>query len=1043
MISFKKIVLVAIVVVAIVGNITFSSRVLWSQEVQQDMQNALQTNEGNLINVRGTVKDERGDPLVGATVRIKNTTRGGKTDLDGRFSFDLKPTDIIVISSLGYETKELGLTEFITNGVAEINISLTPKAETIDEVVVIGYGVQNKKDVTGSVQNVTSKDFNTGAIVSPEQLFTGKSAGVNVTLNSGEPGTASTVRIRGGTSINAGNDPLYVIDGVPIDNSGVASSRNPLNLLNPNAIESITVLKDASSTAIYGSRGANGVIMITTKTGKKSGKDGKATFNVSYSGTFSVSVPTKTIPMLDAETFRKWVAVIDEGKLQNDPINKVINPDKVVVGSNGKSVYSTNWMNELTRVAFGHSHNVSISGGSQNLGYFASVGYQNQEGIVKGSQTEKVTLATTLNSSVLDEHLDINLNVKGAYTRDRFTNNGTIGNAASWNPTVPVNDPSDTRWGGYTEYPNDNGPKNPVSQLLQPEDYGKNIRSIGNLELLYKFHFFSDLGVKLNLAYDVSLGERTWFKPSTMREQSVDSGRVRRESPFKFSKLLEAYLVYNKKFTDFSLDAVAGYSYQDFTAEYPSFEGYKLSTNTFGYNSVTPARERDINTSYEANKLISFWGRVNFSLFDKYLLTATIRSDGSSRFGPENKWGIFPSGSLAWQILKEFPMLKEELEMSEFKLRISAGLTGNQEIGNYKYLGTYTLGDDKTGYNIDGRYVQSLRPNGYDPGLKWEETFTLNGGIDFGFLDDRINGSIDVYWKRTNDLLFEATAIQPSLANQILTNIGSFENIGVELSLVAYPIVTTDFQWEVSLNTAFNKQTIVQLENSDPNFIGYLRGGIGGGVGNNIQVLKVGQPIDAFLVYKQKYDSNGKPFNDRTDYNKDGFVNNRDFYEDVNGDGTVDEKDRVPFGKPAPDVTIGLTNKMTFFDALDVSFTLRASIGNYVYNSVAAQGTNFERVTGAILNNLHSKITEVQFRKPQYFSSHFVEDASYLRLENITVSYRFFLPGTPYSIRAYITGQNLFVITGYSGLDPENPSGIDTSYYPRSLSTVVGLDLNF
>lgn len=974
------------------------------------------------ITVNGKVTDASDNlGLPGVSIQEKGTSKGGITDFDGNYSLTVAEGATLVFSYIGYMPQEITVGNQTT-----IDIALEVDATELSEVLVIGYGQQEKGDVTGVVEAVDAKEFNKGAIVSPDQLITGKIAGVQITSNSGEPGGQTSIRIRGGTSINASNEPLYVIDGVPIDNSphnpgGFSDGRNPLNFLNPSDIETFTVLKDASATAIYGSRGANGVIIITTKRGNAGSKT-----SVTYDGYTSIATLASDIDVLNAEQFRNVVTAKAPNKL--DQLGNA----------------NTNWFDESLQTAIGQSHNLSITGGGENMGYRVSVGHLDLDGILKTSNTQRTSFSLNYNHSLLNDALTINTNLKTSLTKDRFAPN-TVGAAYVFDPTQPVRD-ANSPWGGFFEFENDLAPDNPVSSLEQTQDFGEAFRSIGNMEFEYKLPFVDGLSAKLNLGYDITNGDRGRFQPSTLRGQSVDNGEVRTENYKRQNLLMDAYVNYKRELGSINsnFDVTLGYSYQDFTNEFPSFRAWDLDTDIFGLNSTSPASEFIASTSIQENRLISFFGRVNYSFKDRYLLTVTMRRDGSSRFGEENRWGMFPSAALAWRVLDEEFATSLTSIFSDLKFRLGYGITGNQEIGNYRFLATYSQGDAMASYQFGDRFISTLRPNGYDAGLKWEETSSFNAGLDFGFWDGRITGSMEYYIKNTNDLLFEvAVPSGANLTNILLTNIGEVRNNGFEFSIDGILIDKKDFDWSLGMNFAINRNEILGLDQiNDPNFEGYATGGISGGVGNNIQILRVGQPVNSFYVYEHLLDDNGNPLVDGVDHNGDGTIDLADMYRNINGDEIVNDNDKRPYKDPAPGLLFGLTSQM-YYKNFDLSMTMRGSLGAEVYNNIASNNGYFNRVATEIVpNNVHTSALVTNFNAPQYFSDYYIEDASFLRMDNITLGYTA-RQIKNLNLRVYSTVQNLFVLTDYSGLDPETNNGIDNNLYPRSRTFILGVNVSF
>lgn len=972
--------------------------------------------------ISGQITNEAGEPIPGATIVVKGKALGTVSNPDGSYVLKGIPANAtIIFSFIGMVTQEIAVGKKTT-----INVVLKELAIGVEEVVVIGYGVQKKQDATGSVQGVSSKDFNNGLVLAPEQLLTGKVAGLSITANGGEPGAASQIRLRGGTSINAGNEPLFVIDGVPIDNSGgFSSSRNPLNSINPSDIKDITVLKDASATAIYGSRGANGVIIINTKRGM-TGKKGVQ--EVNFNSYVSMSNIDKTYDVLSADEFRNYITQNASSRLS-------------MLGN-----ANTNWQDEIYRTAITHSEDLSVTGGAEKMGYRLSLGYQSQEGIIKSSSTERISSALSLNHLLFDDRVEVASNVKMSITNDDFADGGAIGSALSLDPTLPVY-ADNNDFGGFYEYPQQKTPNNPLALLEMRQNKAYGIRSLGNIDLSYKLHFCQNIKLKMNLGYDVSSGLHQSFIPILAKgdvQNGTDNGEIHKESYFRFSKLMETYLNWNQEFKEISskFDVVGGYSYQDFRSEYMGLRSIDLTSDVLGLNSTAPATTLYNSTGKDGNKLISFFGRFNYGFHDRYLLTATVRTDGSSRFSESKRWGVFPSVSTAWRITEESFFRKSTLSktISNLKLRLGWGITGNQEIGNYRYMPTYTLGDSRVMAQFGNRFLTTLRPNGVDKDLKWEETSQVNIGLDYGIFNNRISGSFEWYKKNTNDLLFTVSVPQPYLNTQILTNIGSVENTGIEFTLDTYPIAKKNVNWNVSFNIAHNKNKITGLDNNiDPDFRGYEVGGIGGGTGNTIQLLKVGEEAYSFFVYEHIIE-NGQPI--YKDMNSDGIVNAQDLYKDQNNDGTINEFDKIIKGSPAPKLVLGISSNLTV-NKFDFGFSLQGNIGNNVYNNVASQRMATQQITSEnVPRNILRKALEINFAQPQYLSDYFIEDGSFLRLQNITLGYNINLSRTKSNARIYFTGQNLLVLTEYSGLDPEN-TGIDNNLYPRSRTFLVGLNLNF
>lgn len=966
-----------------------------------------------------------GSAIPGVSIIVKGTSNGVSSDADGNFSITAGPNDILVFSFIGMTKQEI-----VVGNQTSISVAMTEDLTQLSEVVVVGYGVQEKKDVTGVVTAVKTESFNKGAIASPDQLISGKIAGVQITQNSGEPGGGSTIRIRGGTSISAGNEPLYVIDGIPVDNVGFPGGRNPLNFINANDIETFTVLKDASAAAIYGSRAANGVIIITTKRGKA----GSAP-QVTYDGYFTVSSVAKKLDVFNAEEYRNLVSAYSPSAIIDS-----IDP-----------VASTDWQDEVLRTATGQSHNISLTGGSEKTGYRLSVGNFQLDGIIKTSSTERTSLMFGFDQKLLNEDLTISANIKTSQTKDRY-NGGGIGGANNMAPTQPIYD-NTSPYGGFWEWTAPLGTKNPVAEIELTKHNGSAYRTNGNIQFDYKFSsLVPGLRANLNLGTDIINSQRKFFQPSYLRSQVTGGnlGEIQLETIRRTTPLLEFYLNYENRIEsiDAKYDVTAGYSYQDFISDQYGSNGRELESNDYLYNDPSVAGVTAAWSNPQESRLISFFGRVNFAVKDKYMLTASVRRDGSSRFGPSNRWGFFPAVALGWRIYDEKFFEPLQNSLSSLKLRVSYGVNGNQEFGNYLFLSTYGLSNTFAQYQLGDAFYRTLRPTGVDPSIKWEQTESLNIGLDFGVLNDRITGELEFYNKDTKDLLFVVNVpAGTNVTNRVLTNIGSVRNRGIELTLNSVVMDKGDFSWNLGVNVAHNKNTIISLDGSDdPNFKGYESGGISGGVGNNIQVLKVGYPVGTFRVYKHKY-ANGKPLVDGVDHNEDGFINDADMYEDVSGDGQVNDEDRRPGKNANPKVLLGLTSNMTYKN-FDLSFTLRGSFGNYAYNNVASANAFYGKIQGFTISpeNMPVSVLNTNFSDPQFFSDYYVENASFVRMDNITLGYSV-KQFSKAKIRVYATAQNLFVLTKYSGIDPEFSGGIsggiDNNAYPRSRSFVFGVNIGF
>lgn len=980
------------------------------------------------IAVKGHVKDTTGEPVIGANVLVKGTTNGTITDFDGNFMLNVPKDAILSVSFVGYKSAEV-------KAASTVMVTLEDDSQVLDAVVVIGYGSVKKNDMTGSVTAIKPDKLNKGLITNAQDMMTGKIAGVSVISKGGAPGEGATIRIRGGSSLTAENDPLIVIDGLAMDNKGVKGLANPLSMVNPNDIESFTVLKDASATAIYGSRASNGVIIITTKKGQAGARP-----TISYDGNVSVSTVKSTVDVMDGDQFRSF-------------IKDIWGEDSEAYSKLGNA--NTDWQKEIFRPAVSTDHNLTISGGLKNMPYRVSFGYTNQNGIVKTSKFERYTASVSLAPSFFEDHLKVNANLKGMIAKNRYADGSAVGSAVSFDPTQSVrsDDPYHQYYfDGYFQWNTDasslnddtwkrtfnsNAPGNPVALLEEKDDRAISKSLIGNLELDYKFHFLPDLHAHVNGGMDLSTGKQ-YTDVSPYSSTNNYYGSYGWEQKDKYNLSLNAYLQYSKDFTDkHRFDVMAGYEWQHFhdTSDQEYWGLYPLSNNV-----VENRGQRYNNTSSGSateSYLVSFFGRVNYTLLDRYLFTATVRQDGSSRFHKNNRWGLFPSFALGWK-LKEEAFLKDVDVLSDLKLRLGYGITGQQNInsGDYPYLAVYETNKDGAYYPILGEGT-TYRPNAYNPDLKWEKTTTYNVGLDFGFLNNRINGAVDYYYRKTTDLLNSVfVSAGTNFKNKVLSNVGSLENSGIEFSINSKPVVTTDWTWDLGFNITYNKNEITKLTTGDSeNYYVAAGDNIGGGRDMKAMAHAVGHPASSFYVYQQVYDENGKPIENE-------FV-------DRNGDGTINGDDRYFYKKPTADVLMGLTSRLSY-KSWDFSFSLRASLNNYVYNSVEAGGSDCNPTSvysfGALNNRpLMGVANNIQNLKDNtLLSDYFVQNASFMKCNNITLGYSFKkLFGAPIGGRVYAAVQNVFTITKYKGLDPEVEKGLDNNIYPRPLTTLIGLSLNF
>ncbi|BAV09032.1 iron complex outermembrane recepter protein [Filimonas lacunae] len=943
--------------------------------------------------ISGTVTNAEKKPMEGVSVIIKGKNKGTQTKADGTFTIIANAGDSLTFEYVGYAIQTAG-----TNS-SSINIHMAADKQVLNDVVVIGYGTRSKKDLTGSVATVSSKDFQQGAVTTPDQLVTGKVAGVVITSNGGAPGAGGTIRVRGGTSLSASNNPLIVVDGIPLTNDAVSGVSNPLSLINPNDIETFNILKDASATAIYGNRASNGVIIITTK----SGSSGKLKLN--FNSVVSQSVKRNEVDVLNADQYRTLVN------------EKGTDAEKAMLGK-----ANTNWQDEIYQKAFGGDYNLNATGGVKKLPYRLSAGYTYQDGILKTSNMKRGSVALNLTPSFFNNTLKVSINLKGVYQKTRFANEGAIGAAIGFDPTQPVH--VSNQYGNFYEWVDAGGtpiqlaPKNPLGQLLLNSGLSDVYRSIGSIKLDYKLPFFPAITATVNAGYDISKTNGNTFIPAYAALSYQKQGSMTEYTQRRKDKLLDFYLLYTKdlKEIDSRMDATVGYSYQDFFRGSPAYP-YR---DAYGNILSTPIADSSRNT------LLSVFARVNYTFKNKYLLTASVRRDGTSRFAKNNRWGNFPSAAFAWKA-KEEKFLKNVTALSDFKVRAGFGITGNQEVGSYyPYLPIYTKGSDNVQYPFGDTTLITYRAEPYDPNIKWETTTAWNAGIDFGFLKNRITGTLDVYYKKTKDLLADVRlAAGANLSNHVLTNVGNIESKGIELAINANVIDKGPFTWRVSYNISYNNNKILKLSNvKDSTSEGILTGGISGATGNTIQVNTVGYAPQTFYVYKQVYDQNGNPVEGV--YNKSSSGDLLYRYKSAN-----------------PKVTMGFTSQMSY-KKWDMSFVVRSNIGNYVYNNVKSGGGAYNSVsTGAgYIGNVNADYLHTRFQNSQFFSDYYVENASFLRMDNVSLGYNFgkILRNTA-SLRLSATVQNVFVITKYSGLDPEIASGIDNNPYPKPRIYSVGINL--
>nr|WP_236263939.1 TonB-dependent receptor [Dysgonomonas sp. Marseille-P4677] len=954
--------------------------------------------------VTGTVIDETGEPIIGAVVKVSETTLGTTTDFDGRYSINLpEDKNQLEYSYLGYETQIVTVSSGKT-----FNITLQPKEQLMNEVIVIGYGTQQKKDLTGSITSVSSKDFNQGLINSPEQLINGKVAGVQIVSSSGSPTSGSTIRIRGGASLNASNDPLIVLDGVPLETGGISgNSGNFLSMINPADIENMTILKDASSTAIYGSRASNGVIMITTKKGSKGLK-------IDVSTTHSVQQLIKYSSTLNADEYRSVINSIGT------------DAQKALLGNQ-----NTTWNDEIFQLAYGTDNNVSVSTSiTKNMPIRLSAGYYNQNGILQTDNAERFTGSITLSPSLFNDHLKINVNAKGSVNNNRFANTGAIYNAAAYNPTIGVYS-GNNDFGGYNEplEPSKGTPSiagqvvNPVGLLKQYDSKSDVKRFVGNFDADYKFHFLPELRAHMVLGYDYAKGKGNISVPAEAAQYYTTGGRNYGYGPQeKDNQLFTFYLNYAKDLKDIKskIDFTAGYDYQ------------KWKSRSEFYQEVNVAGEIQSAVAATDNRhtLLSYYGRLNYTFDSRYLLTATVRQDGSSRFSKDNRWSTFPSVALAWRI-KEENFLKNADALSNLKLRLSYGITGQQDgVDDYSYIPRYTISQDGAQYLFGDKYYYTYRPEAYVPDLKWESTQSYNIGLDFGLFNNKLSGEIDYYTRKTKDLL--ATVPSPAGANfdkNVTTNIGNMKSEGIELTLNGVLIDSKDWGWNVAYNMTWQKMKITNLSlvkgaKTPITYVGATSGG------NYLQIMKEGYTPYTFYLYKQVYDDNGKPIEGK--------------YEDLHKDELTNSDDRYAAGSPIPDFLFGMNSQLRY-KKWSLGFSLRASVGAKVFNNNAMKLGASEVLSWntAQINNLSKSYLETGFKNLQYLSDYYLESGDFLKMDNISLGYNFgkISPWCSLNITGMV--QNAFTITGYSGVDPEIYQGIESSFYPRARVYSINVGLQF
>lgn len=948
--------------------------------------------------VSGLVTErDTGMPIPGVNVIIKGTSTGTTTNFDGEYTLTgVNLDDVLVFSYVGFASQEIPYT-----GQETINVVLSSDAALLEEVVLIGYGATTQQDATGAVEQISAEEFNQGAIVSPEQLIAGKSAGVRITSGNGAPGGGAEIRIRGGSSLSANNSPLIVVDGMPLDQRGVQGVRNQLNAINPHEIEDFVVLKDASATAIYGSRASNGVILITTKKGKE---DSELKF--SYDLKTSVGTVTDYVDVLNADQFRDLIASTPGTDLE-------------LLGES-----NTDWQEEIYQTSVGAIHNLTLTQGFDDFYYRVNYNNTSQTGVLKTDLYERNALNVALNADLLDDDLQLTLTTKASIDANDFANQGAIGAAVSMDPTQPVYDPT-SPFGGFFEFRNANdealqqATRNPVALLLQRDSEGETKRVISNFNVDYDLPFLEALTFNLNAGIDYADNEGFNFVPVTSATviQNIPNEEI--YGGFNRNTLLDFYFNYKPflESLDTEIDLTAGHSFQEFYIE---------SSRRYTENNEWVVAPRIINR----NALESYFARASFDIADRYLISGSYRMDGSSRFSEENRWSRFPAVSVGWKIDNE-SFLEDSETISQLKLRAGYGVTGNYEIGdNYGYIAYFTPSTEGASYQFGETFYQTLRPEEYDRDLRWEELETYNVGLDFGFFDNRFSGNVDAYHRTTDGLLAQVPVpAGANLSDLLLTNVGQTVSKGIEVGLNADVIRTEKANWSLNYNITFQDLEIEKLSLGDnPNFF-IPQGGISGGVGNMIQLWKTGIDPTTFFVFRQVYDQNGDPIEGA--------------YVDVNGDGVITEVDRQPYKKASPDYFMGFTSNFTYED-FTFSFTFRGSFGGYMYNNTQSS-TGF-RSAGTVTpqpyySNFNANVLETDFIDNQFFSDYYIQSSDFVKLDNISVGYLF--PGEKVDFGASLTATNVLTITDYEGLDPEIAGGIDNNFYPRPRMFVLGLNLTF
>jgi len=960
--------------------------------------------------LQGRVMDLKGNSLVGATVRFEVIQKSLSTNANGDFSLDrLQRGKLhLKVSMVGYASLDTLIQ--VNDGRNPLNLYLKSNTSALEEVVVIGYGTQKKSDLTGSISTVTSKDFQKGQISSPEQLIMGKVPGVQITTSGGQPGAGSTIRIRTGASLNASNDPLIVVDGIPLAGGGISGVANPLGMINPNDIETFTILKDANATAIYGSRASNGVIMITTKKGSRAGTQ------VNFSTQNSLATVAKKVDLLSADQIRDYVNANG-----TDAMKKLL------------GTANTDWQDVIYGNAFTTDNNINIASKVAEMPYRVSVGYMDQNGVLKNDNMKRTATSLALTPNFFDNHLKLEVNARATWSKSKFATQDAIGSAIQFDPTQPVYVDDKNSFGGYYEWiqggkPNPNSPRNPLALLELRKDIGDVFRSTGNAKLDYSMHFLPELHANLNVSYDVARAKGNTLTPAIAARNFNEGGERTQYKSDINNKVLEFYLKYDKELPAIksNIDATLGYGY------------YKNSTKSYNFDRTNEAGDilTSVNLPFDKpeNLLISYYGRMIYSYDNRYVLSGTLRADGSSRFSPDNRWGYFPSVGFTWRAKNE-GFLKDHNAISDLKLRLSYGKTGQQDgIANYSYMPNYTIGGDQSMYRFGNEYYYLYSPVVYDADIRWESTTTYNAGIDFGFNDNRIYGSVDYYSKKTKDLLSTIPiAVGSNFSNFLLTNVGNMENQGLEFNLHVLPVKTENSTLDLGINLTYNRSKVTNLTLSEDSNFMIETGGIRGGTGNNIQAHMVGYTPYSFRVYQQVYDDAGKPV--------------EGLYVDRNGDGVISDSDRDMYKSPLPKYLLGFSAAYSY-KKWSASTTLRANLDNYVYDNVSSNfGSSYNVIDQAslVINNAPVDFLNTNFKEKQLLSDYYVKNASFLKMDNLNVAYQVghFIRNSKATLSISATVQNVFTISKYKSVDPEISNGIDDRFYPRPRTYVLGVNVNF